>query len=163
MLTLKDSKEITMELITGEIRKFVEQQKLAYVATICPDGTPNLSPKGTIRVWDGDHVFFADIHSPGTVENLKVNPAIEINVVDIFTRKGYRLKGRADVLSGGSLYEQIMATYGEAAKKYKINNIVVVTVERVLPVWSPAYDDGTTEEEIVDKWAKYWGEMYPAK
>jgi hypothetical protein len=33
------------------------EAELSFVATVCPDGTPNLSPKGTTAVWDDDHVF----------------------------------------------------------------------------------------------------------
>ncbi len=47
--------------------RVVQEQRLAYVATVCSDGTPNLSPKGTIRVWDDSHLIFADICSPGTM------------------------------------------------------------------------------------------------
>jgi hypothetical protein len=39
-------------------------------------------------VWDDDHLVFAHLYSPNTVENLWHNPAIEINVVDVFSRKG---------------------------------------------------------------------------
>lgn len=67
---------------TEDMKRIVAEQKLAFVATVCPDGTPNLSPKGTIAVWDDTQLVFADIRSPGTVANLKVNPTIEINVVD---------------------------------------------------------------------------------
>jgi hypothetical protein len=66
------------------------------VPTICPDGTPNLSPKGTTTLWDDEHIIFADFHSPATVANLERNPAAEVNVVDVFLRKGYT-KGSARV------------------------------------------------------------------
>jgi predicted pyridoxine 5'-phosphate oxidase superfamily flavin-nucleotide-binding protein len=39
----------------------VLEQRLAFAATVCPDGTPNLSPKGMTTVWDGTHLAFADI------------------------------------------------------------------------------------------------------
>lgn len=35
-------------------------------------------------------LYFARCASPGTILNLKRNPAVEINVVDIFQRRGYR-------------------------------------------------------------------------
>ena len=56
-----------MGILTQEIKEFVKQAKLGFVATVCPDGTPNLSPKGTTTVWDDDHLVFADIHSPGNI------------------------------------------------------------------------------------------------
>ena len=81
-----------MVIITEEIKKFVNFQKLGYVATISTDNTPNLSPKGTIMVFDESYLAFADIHSPQTVENLRHNPSTEINVVDPFRRRGYQQK-----------------------------------------------------------------------
>ncbi len=83
-----------MGLLTNEIKNFIEQQKLGYVATVSPDNTANLSPKGTISVWDDKHLVFADIKSPKTMANLEKNPSLEINVVDPITRKGFRFKGK---------------------------------------------------------------------
>ncbi len=71
------------------MRRVVDEQRLSFVATVNPDGTPNLSPKGSIRVWDDHHLVFGDIRSPNTVRNLELNPATEINVVDPISRKGY--------------------------------------------------------------------------
>src|SRR6476619_1805795 len=93
------------------MQRLVRRIRLGYVATVCPDGTPNLSPKGTTTVWDDDHLVFADLRSPNTVENLHHNPIVEINVVDPIVRKGYRFKGPAQVLIEGDLYEQIIAFY----------------------------------------------------
>ena len=76
--------------IPEDVRNFVNFQKLGYVATVSKDGTPNLSPKGTIAAIDESTLVFADIRSPQTIENLKENPSIEINVVDAFQRLGYR-------------------------------------------------------------------------
>src|SRR6476661_5003746 len=100
-----------MGILTNEIKDFVKKQKLGFIATVCPDGTPNLSPKGTTTAWDDDHLIFADIHSPGTINNLLKNPSIEINVVDIFIRKGYRFKGTGKVISGGALFVKVLEFY----------------------------------------------------
>src|ERR1044071_876995 len=149
-----------MATLTDEIKDFVRQQKLGFIATVCADGTPNLSPKGTLTVWDDDHLVFLDICSPGTVSNLLVNPSIEINMVDVFIRRGFRFKGAAKVLSNGELFNKIISTYGEAAKKYKIDHVVLVHVDRVLEVTSPAYDVGATKEELRERYVRYWGEVH---
>jgi predicted pyridoxine 5'-phosphate oxidase superfamily flavin-nucleotide-binding protein len=65
--------------LTADMKRVVMEQRLAFVATVCPDGTPNLSPKGTIAVWDDDHLVFADIRSPGTIANINKNPAMDVN------------------------------------------------------------------------------------
>lgn len=147
-------------MLTTEIKDFIKKQKLAFVATVCADGTPNLSPKGTTTVWDDNHLIFADIHSPGTVENLLTNPSIEINIVDFFVRKGYRFKGTATVLSKGSLFDDIISFYQNAGSRHTIKNIVLVKIESILPVWSPAYDTGMSEEDVIKRWTEYWGEIY---
>ena len=149
-----------MATLTDEIKDFVRQQKLGFIATVCADGTPNLSPKGTLTVWDDDHLVFLDICSPGTVSNLLVNPSIEINMVDVFIRRGFRFKGAAKVLSNGELFHKIISTYGDAAKKYKIDHVVLVRVDRVLEVTSPAYDVGATKEELRERYVRYWGEVH---
>jgi uncharacterized protein len=92
-----------MGLISADMKRVVEEQCLGFVATVCPDGTPNLSPKGTTTVWDADHLVFANIRSPGTLANLRQNPNVEVNVVDPFVRKGYRFKGVASVLESAKL------------------------------------------------------------
>ncbi len=68
--------------LDDDMRRVVREQALGFAATVCPDGTPNLSPKGTTIVWDDEHPVFLHLHSPRTVANLAVNPAIEVNVVD---------------------------------------------------------------------------------
>lgn len=144
-----------MGILTEDMQRVVREQRLGFVATVCPDGTPNLSPKGTTTVWDDDHLVFADIYSPGTVANLRVNPAIEINVVDPDVRKGYRFKGTATVFTGGELFDQFVAFYRDRGTLYPIKSIVLVKVERAIAVISPAYDSGATETEIRSKWVAY--------
>jgi predicted pyridoxine 5'-phosphate oxidase superfamily flavin-nucleotide-binding protein len=155
-----------MGMLTEEMKRVVRQQRLGFVATVCPDGTPNLSPKGTITVWDDDHLVFAHLYSPNTVENLRHNPAIEINVVDVVTRKGFRFKGTGQVLTEGPQFEQIMGIYrGETGRvplrdaNQRVQAVVLVKVERALPLVSPAYDDGTSEEDVVTIWERYWDEL----
>jgi uncharacterized protein len=135
------------------MRRMVEAE-LGFIATVCPDGTPNLSPKGTTAVWDDDYLVFADLRSPGTVENLRRNPSIEINVVDQLSRKGYRFKGTATVHTDGDIFDRGVQFYeerGTVRARERIRGIVIVTVERALPVTSPAYDIGVTETELRDR------------
>jgi predicted pyridoxine 5'-phosphate oxidase superfamily flavin-nucleotide-binding protein len=149
-----------MGILTKEISDFVNQQKLGFVATVCPDGTPNLSPKGTTIAYDDEHLAFADIHSPGTVYNLSINPAVEINVVDVFTRKGFRFKGVAEIFSEGPVFDDIISVYKKAGSQHVIRNIVLVKVDRVLPVISPAYDRLVSEDEVRKRWIDYWNSLH---
>ena len=143
-------------MITNKIRKFLSEQKLGFVATVSADGTPNLSPKGTIIAWDKDILSFANIRSPQTMKNLKNNNSIEINIIDPFCRKGYRFKGIAEIITSGSKYNKIISHYKISGVKNPIKSIVLVKVKQMNEVVSPLYDLGYTEDEIKDKWKKYY-------
>src|SRR3984893_459789 len=101
-----------MGILTDDMKRIVREQRLGYVASVCPDGTPNLSPKGTVAVWDDDHLVFAHLHSPQAVANVEAgNSVVEINVVDPIRRKGYRFKGPAAVHWNGPVYESGLRFY----------------------------------------------------
>ena len=148
-----------MPLISDEIDAFLDLQKLGYVATVSPDGKPNISPKGTIIKWDEYSLTFADIRSPDTMKNLDKNSNIEINVIDPLLRKGYLFQGQAQIISEKTLFDEILNRYRERGIKSPINSIVLVTVSSVSEVTSPLYDMGATEEEIKSKWKKHFDSL----
>tara|TARA_B100000029_G_scaffold510502_1_gene602141 strand:+ start:283 stop:723 length:441 start_codon:yes stop_codon:yes gene_type:complete len=139
-----------------EIKNFVNHQKLGYVATVSSDGTPNLSPKGTISILDDSRLIFANIRSPQTLENLSKNPSIEINVIDPFSRMGYRFKGFATILSNGDEFETFLDYYEKIGIKSKISHVILVNVKSFSEVTSPSYDLGQKKEELVEKWKNYY-------
>jgi predicted pyridoxine 5'-phosphate oxidase superfamily flavin-nucleotide-binding protein len=134
-----------MGILTNDMKRLVEEQQLGFFATVCADGSPNLSPKGSTRVWDDDHLFFADICSPQTTANIRAGSLVEVNVVDPFVRKGYRFKGRAVIHELGS------AVFSEGIERMladgstltgRVEAIIVIEVHYAAPLVSPAYDDG---------------------
>jgi hypothetical protein len=62
---------------------------------------------------------------------------VAVNLVDPLVRKGYRFKGRA----------------------HEIQAVVLIRVERALPMFSPAYDRGDTEEQVKERWRRYWRKL----
>ena len=147
-----------MTTISEEIKNFVNSQKLGYVATVSKDGTPNLSPKGTIVVMNESTLVFPDIRSPQTIQNLQDNTSVEINVVDPFQRLGYRFKGDGRIINEGSEFDKILDYYSNIGIKSKINSVVVVDVKSMSEVTSPSYDLGVTKDELVSKWKKYYNQ-----
>ena len=145
-----------MAKISDEIKNFLERQKLGFVATISPDNTPNVSPKGTILAWDDEHLIFADIKSPQTISNLENNPSVELNVIDPILRKGYRFKGKGKILRDNEEFSKILKFYEEKGIKSKINAVVMIKVNTLSEVTSPLYDLGFSEEEIKETWKKHY-------
>lgn len=143
-------------MITEDMRTIVDQAMLSFVATVCPDGSPNLSPKGSVRVYDDQHLIFMDIASPNTMANLEHDPRVEVNAIDVFRRRGYRFKGTATIVPPGhEAYEWLNRWLIEVnGPGYPAHRAVLIRVERVLPVDSPAYTFGNAiESELVSAWS----------
>jgi predicted pyridoxine 5'-phosphate oxidase superfamily flavin-nucleotide-binding protein len=145
-----------MGVLSAEAQRVVEEQRLGFVATVNDDGTPNLSPKGTLAVLDDDRLVFANIRSPRTIANLRQRPAVEINVVDPFGRMGYRFRGTATVADSGAELDRLLAFYRGRGSQNAIESVVVIRVEHVEPVISPAYDLGLSEEEVRARWRAHF-------
>lgn len=135
------------------MKAVIAAQRLCFAATVTPDGRPNLSPKGTIRVWDDTHLFFCDIASPQTRANLERNPWIELNVVDGLSRRGYRFLGKGTLHHDDEVCRRATARIrDDEGVDYPVECVVLITLERVLPVWSPGYQHIETETKMREVW-----------
>jgi predicted pyridoxine 5'-phosphate oxidase superfamily flavin-nucleotide-binding protein len=148
-------------MLTADMKRIIEEQRLGFVATAAADGTPNVSPKGTFFVVDDKTIAFGEIRSPGTVRNLRANPRIEVNFVDPFVRKGYRFAGTAVVVERGNAAFEALLGHFRGALGPRMRAIVTITVTKALPLTSPAYDDGTTEPELRRAWTTRLRKLQP--
>lgn len=161
--------------MSADMQRVVVEQSLGFVATVTPDGRPNLSPKGTTTVLDDEHLMFADVASPGTVANLAANPYVEVNVVDPIVRKGYRFKGVATVHrpggsdgngdGNGDGFDHALEVFrqrGFTTRLERIRALVVIEVTAAAPLTSPAYDDGATEGAVTERWLAHHNGLHPA-
>jgi len=142
-----------MGILTEDMKRVVNEQRLGFYATVCEDGSPNLSPKGSTYLLDDDHLFFADIRSPQTVANIRRGSLVEVNVVDPLVRKGYRFKGPAAIHTPGTTaYAAGIERMREAGSTLveRVKAIVVITVREARPLVSPVYDDANiTEADVI--------------
>ena len=91
-------------------------------------------------------------------------PAIEINVVDWFARKGYRFKGIATVVESGPLFDELISFYNQSGLSdapRRIQAVVMVKVQRALPLVSPAYDRDVTEDQVRARWENHYQQIRP--
>jgi uncharacterized protein len=146
-----------MGILTEEMQRLVREQRLGYVATVSPDGWPNVSPKGSLTVLDDRNLVFADIESPHTVRNLGLDPRTEINVVDPLTRRGFRFRGKGSVIHAGVGYWKVLEMYREeGAEVRRIRAVIVVEVESAAPLVSPVYTTGLSGDEVRALWEEYY-------
>ncbi|MGI9524078.1 MAG: pyridoxamine 5'-phosphate oxidase family protein [Hyphomicrobiaceae bacterium] len=148
-------------VLTGDMRRIVEEQRLGFVATVDAGGAPHVSPKGTFVVVDDQTLVFGDIRSPGTVRNLENDSRIEINFVDPFVRKGYRFTGVAHVVKRGEPTFADLVGYLRGGREDRFRGVVVVRVERALPLISPGYDAGVAEREMRRDWTTRYRKLQP--
>lgn len=147
-----------MSILSESIQNFVAQQRLGFLATVCPDGTPNLSPKGLTFVYSDEAIVMGEVRSPNSIENLLAQPIAELNVVDRNKRRGFRFKGRCEVYRAGEDFDRFVAFLREKGAQSEINSIIVMRVDRLQPLISPAYDDGTSEAELELRWQRHYNE-----
>jgi uncharacterized protein len=149
-----------MAALTDEIRRLVRDQRLGVVATVSPDNTPCISPKGSLALLRDDNLVFADIHSPQTLINLAANPSIEVVVVDHLSRLAARFSGKGTILPVGPDFWQALGAYrDEGSDISRIRSLVVIQVEHAEMIRSPIYDTGLTEDEIRALWREYFTKL----
>jgi uncharacterized protein len=124
-----------MEVVMVDIPQHVQDflpGKLAWVATASSQGIPNTTPKGTLKLLDSQHVCFADLFSGKTRQNLLDNKQIAVTVADPSTGKGYQLKGTAELLDSGAIFESVCKQVSGLQKGLPTPHYAVrITVEHV--------------------------------
>jgi len=123
-----------MAKLTDEIKKLIETNKIAYVATVDAHGAPNVSPKSTFSILDDETFVFAEIMSTRTRQNLLNNPKIALYFYSPEKNLGCQIKGAAEMLNSGELYQEMSEILGYYDRK--ANYVVKVKVAEIHP-WPP--------------------------
>lgn len=89
---------------------------------------------------------------------------MELNVVDLFSRKGFRFKGTAEIVRDGELVIRILDFYqsrrgdtSNAKLGPRASAFVLLKVERALPLVSP---DGSDEKPVRARWISYFSSLH---
>ncbi|MCZ8101631.1 MAG: pyridoxamine 5'-phosphate oxidase family protein [Burkholderiales bacterium] len=140
------------------MRQLIERNTVGFVATVTPEGRPAVSPKGTSIVIDERRVAFGDLRSPGTARNLRANPAVEINYLEVLSRKAVRLSGTARRVSRGTgeFVELLPRFQAWSTLAPRLRGVFVVEVTAAQLILSPAYDIGATEDELRRHWSMHY-------
>jgi hypothetical protein len=143
-----------MAKITDEMAEFMENERLAFVATVSPENTPNVSPKGSLMRSGDSSIAFAEIRSPDTVKNLESNPAVEVSIISPIVRRGYLFVGRGRSIREGPEFDRTVARFRDMGIQSPIGTVVIIDVDRTEETKSPLYDLGYTEDQIRETWQK---------
>lgn len=136
-------------LNTG-MKQLIVNHTAGMVATINEDGTPSVSPKATFVVLDDSTLAYGNIRSPGTLANLRRNPAVEVCFIDVLTRKAVRATGQATIISKSEADDGLLAAFMEVWADYigQMSAFVRIDLTAAELILSPAYDVGHSEEDL---------------
>jgi len=79
------------------------------VATASKDGRPNLAFKGSLMVWDKDHLAFWERAHGETLAHLRENPRIAAVYRNRAAGKAWRFWGVAEVHASGEPRDRVLA------------------------------------------------------
>jgi uncharacterized protein len=114
---------------------------LCWLATADAQGQPNVSPKEMFVCLPEGILLIANLASPHTMRNLAANPRVCVSLVNIFTQKGFKLKGQAQVIEKGhpSFPEKAARLTAKFSDRYPILSLIEVTIAQVATIKAPSY------------------------
>ena len=140
--------------LTVEIKEYIDRSVLCWLATVSNDGIPNVSPKEIFNYYGTDKIIVANIASPQTLRNIKLNKNVCVSFIDILVQKGFQVKGTAKIIKKThpefSKMEKILAEM--TGGKFPFITLTEITLTEVKPIIAPKYVwyPETTENEQIE-------------
>lgn len=100
--------EITQEM-ADRIHNALANRTPCLLVTVSPEGYPDIGPKGSVMVFDKEHLAYWERTRRGQHRNVEANPKVAIYYYDLPGRVHWRFYGAAEVHKDGPIREQIMA------------------------------------------------------
>ena len=125
-----------MAKLSQEMQELVAAQQ-CFVATVNPDGTPNIGPKGSTRVLDDEHLIFTEVTGNQTWRNVLRGSRVAIVVVDRGAMRGFRFAGSPETITDGEIYEQAVATMRARGMAAPVKGVVRVKVDAIYNLGAP--------------------------
>lgn len=128
-------------MLTPEVHAAAKKSVLCWLATVSEDGQPNVSPKEVFRVHDEQRLVIANIASPVSVRNIRMNPSVCVSFIDVFTQRGYKVLGSASYVA--KAHADFAALSAElaamAGARFPIHGVIVVRAHAVEAIVAPSY------------------------
>ena len=125
-----------MTKLSQEMQELIAAQQ-CYVATVNPDGTPNIGPKRSTRVLDDDHLVFTEVTGNQTWRNVQRGSRVAIAAVDRETLKGFRFVGSPELITVGEVFDQSVAALRARGIMAPVKAIVRIRVDGIYNLGIP--------------------------
>ncbi len=136
-------------------RELIERWHLGFVATTDENGLPHVTPKGSFVLHDDNALSYVEVRSPKTLENIAARPDVSVNFVDILTRRGLLISGKARFVAlKDAAFPKLMADHRARWPELEpmASGLVVIDVTSCTPLATPSYDMGADEGAFCEKW-----------
>ena len=105
--------------------KLLSKHRIVMVSSASKDGKPNASLKGIVEVMPEEGIiYFLDLYSQKTKDNLLENPQVSISIADIEGFEGYQFKGIVELIDNGEMFKKYI-------KKWERQRTVLL-IERMI-------------------------------
>ncbi|MEE1296164.1 MAG: pyridoxamine 5'-phosphate oxidase family protein [Bifidobacterium sp.] len=94
-----------MATLTEDMKQFIKEN-LAFVATVSPEGEPDLGPKMSMFVLDDSHLSYHERTAGQTYRNLSNGSPLVVAYVNLEQKKGYRFRGEVTLHTDDAVYEE---------------------------------------------------------
>lgn len=141
-------------MLTPDIKKYIDQSVLCWLATVSKDGVPNVSPKEMFTYLDDENIGVAHIASPKSLQNIKANPNVCISFIDIFIQKGYKLVGKTEIIpkSAPNFKNDAAKILDMAGDAFPVQALLKIKILKTAPIIAPSYwmfPETSTEESQI--------------
>lgn len=96
-----------MAQIPENVKELLRGGHNVWVATVGEDGWPNVAIKGSGALLDDEHIYFADIFSKKTRDNLLFNSRVAVGIFSADKKVAVQLKGVAGMIQTGELFDKV--------------------------------------------------------
>jgi len=124
-----------MTCMPEQLKEVLSGGHNVWVATVGVDGEPNVSIKGSAALLDDEHLYFADIFSKKTRENLRHDDRVAVGIHDPERNLAMQVKGRAELIEDGPLFEQVSDRLADLSRQLALPPVQYVVRITVDSVW----------------------------
>ncbi len=114
-----------------DVQEAISKQSPVPVATADSAGKPNVVFVGFLRIVDDETIQIADNFFDKTAANLGENPQVSIVVYDGEKKKSFQIKGSVEIMTEGSVYDDVATWVHAKSKALPAKAAVVMHVEEV--------------------------------
>ncbi len=128
-------------MMNSEIKRYINDSVLCWLATSNKENEPNVSPKEIFTYKDNRTLLIANIASQNSIDNINENSNVCVSFVDVFIQKGYKIKGTATIINkdNNEFDEKVKPLTDLFSDKFPIKSVIEIEIKKIDKIQAPSY------------------------